>query len=119
MKQNRFASETVMRRRLEYASKDLPSGKRGWRYDLAIREARRNPMPADPQPDLWPVLGRILCPTLVVRGMETDLLTRETAHRMERELPHGKLMEIPRAGHMVFEDNPEGFIKAVTEFLGI
>mgnify|MGYP001348075121 CR=1 FL=1 len=119
MKQNRFASETVMRRRLEYASKDLSNGKRGWRYDLAIREARRNPAPAAPQPDLWPVLGRISCPTLVVRGMETDLLTKETAQRMERELSQGKLVEIARAGHMVFEDNPEGFITAVTEFLGI
>ena len=38
-KQNRFASEPVMRRRLQYATKELPNGKFGWRYDLEIRGA--------------------------------------------------------------------------------
>ena len=118
LKQNRFASETVIRRRLQYATKELPNGKIGWRYDLAIREARRNPVPTPPQVDLWPVLSRIPCPTLVVRGMETDLLTAEVAQRMVRELPQGQLVEIPNAGHMVFEDNPEDFITAVRKFLG-
>ncbi|MCH7713740.1 MAG: alpha/beta hydrolase [Chloroflexi bacterium] len=118
LKQNRFASETVIRRRLQYATKELPNGKIGWRYDLAIREARRNPVPTPPQADLWPVLTRIPCPTLVVRGMETDLLTAEVAQRMVRELPQGQLVEIPNAGHMVFEDNPEDFITAVRKFLG-
>ena len=118
LKQNRFASETVIRRRLQYATKELPNGKIGWRYDLAIREARRNPVPTPPQADLWPVLSRIPCPTLVVRGMETDLLTAEVAQRMVRELPQGQLVEIPNAGHMVFEDNPEDFITAVRKFLG-
>jgi len=117
MKQNRFASETVIRRRLQYATKELPGGKIGWRYDLAIREARRHPAPATPQTDLWPVLARIPCPTLVVRGMETDLLPDEVAQRMVRELPQGQLAEIPRAGHMVFEDNPEDFIAALKQFL--
>ena len=118
LKQNRFASETVIRRRLQYATKELPNGKIGWRYDLAIREARRNPVPTPPQADLWPVLTRIPCPTLVVRGMETDLLTAEVAQRMVRELPKGQLVEIPNAGHMVFEDNPGDFITAVRKFLG-
>lgn len=118
MKQNRFASETVMRRRLQYATKELPNGKTGWRYDLAIREARRNPQPAAPQTDLWPVLAQITCPTLVVRGMDTDLLPEAVAQRMTKDLPQGQLVEIPRAGHMVFEDNPEDFITGLRRFLG-
>jgi len=117
LKQNRFASETVIRRRLQYATKELPNGKIGWRYDLAIREARRNGV-STPQADLWPVLTQIPCPTLVVRGKETDLLPLEVAQRMVRELPQGQMVEIPRAGHMVFEDNPEDFITAVRNFLG-
>lgn len=118
LKQNRFASETVIRRRLQYATKETPNGKVGWRYDLAIREARRNPAPSAPPADLWPVLGQIPCPTLVVRGMETDLLTAEVAQKMVETLPKGQLVEIPKAGHMVFEDNPEDFITSVRKFLG-
>jgi len=32
-------------------------------------------------------------------------------------LPDGRLVEIERAQHMVFEDNPEDFIAAVRGFL--
>ena len=40
-KQNTFASDAVLRRRLTYATKLLSNGKIGWKYDLAIREQRR------------------------------------------------------------------------------
>ncbi len=116
-KQNRFAADPVLRRRLQYATKELPNGKFGWRYDLAIREQRRQGAAA-PAPDLWPALARITCPTLVVRGTDTDLLSPEVARRMEDELAQGKLVEVQRAGHMVFEDNPEDFISQLASFLG-
>ena len=49
--------------------------------------------------------------------METDLLTEKTAQRMIDTLAQGTLAEIQRAGHMVFEDNPEDFIAAVKGWL--
>ena len=115
-KQNRFASDRVMRRRLTYATKELPNGKIGWRYDLAIREARRQGI-SSPQEDLWPALSRITCPVLVVRGAETDLLTLEVAQKMVETFADGQMVEIPSAGHMVFEDNPDDFNTAVIRFL--
>ena len=115
-KQNRFASDSVLRRRLQYATKELPNGKFGWRYDLAIRQQRREGTVA-PAADLWPALSKITCPTLIVRGTDTDLLSSEVAHKMEETLDQGKLVEVPRAGHMVFEDNPEDFISQLTSFL--
>jgi len=115
-KQNRFASNAVLRRRLQYATRELPGGKVGWRYDLAIREQRRHNTGAPPE-DLWPVLPNITCPTLIVRGKETDTLSPEVAQRMVETLPNTQLVEVPRAGHMVFEDNPEDFIQAVKGWL--
>jgi esterase len=115
-KQNRFASDAVLRRRLQYATKELPNGKIGWRYDIAIREQRRKGT-APPAEDLWPSLPSIACPTLIVRGKETDLLTPEVAQRMVETIPNAKLVEIERAGHMVFEDNPKDFIAAVKDWL--
>ena len=116
-KQNRFASDQVVRRRLQYATRELPNGKIGWRYDLAIREQRRNGT-APPAEDLWPMLPNISCPTLIVRGKQTDLLPAEVAQRMVATLPDASLVEIDQAGHMVFEDNPEDFIVAVRSWLG-
>ena len=113
---NRFASEPVMRRRLAGQSQELPNGKIGWKFDPAIREQRINGTAA-PAADLWPTLERITCPTLLVRGMETDLLTEETARQMVDTLAQGTLAEIERAGHMVFEDNPADFIAAVKRWL--
>lgn len=113
---NRFASERVMRRRLAGQTRTLPNGKIGWKFDPAIRE-QRIAGTAAPAVDLWPALPAIPCPTLVVRGSETDLLTPETAQRMIDALPRGELVEIARAGHMVFEDNPDDFIAAVQNWL--
>ena len=116
-KQNRFCSEPVLRRRLTYATKELPNGKLGWRYDLEIRKQRRNNT-GSKQPDLWVNLPGIKCPVLIVRGSETDTLALETAEKMVEVLPGGRLVHVEKAAHMVFEDNPEGFIQALHEFLG-
>ncbi|MCH9016865.1 MAG: hypothetical protein IIB89_03760, partial [Chloroflexi bacterium] len=113
---NRFCSEPVLRRRLTYATKELPNGKFGWRYDLQIREQRRNNT-GSKQPDLWLDLPKIKCPVLIVRGSETDTLGLETAEKMVQVLPDGRLVHVDRAAHMVFEDNPAGFIRALHDFL--
>ena len=114
--QNRYASDAVLRRRLRYATKTLPDGKIGWRYDLAIREQSRQGTAA-PAEDLWPQLPHITCPTLIVRGADTDLLSPEVAQQMLDALPNAQLAQVQRAAHMVFEDNPDGFIEAVRRFL--
>ena len=49
--------------------------------------------------DLWPIYNRIRCPTLVVRGAESDLLTRETAQAMTQRGPRPELVEVPGVGH--------------------
>ncbi len=115
--QNRFASEPVMRRRLQYQTHELPNGKVGWRYDPEIREQRRNGTGATP-PDFWTPLSKITCPTLIVRGSETDTLSLSVAERMVETLADGKLAHVDNAAHMVFEDNPEGFKAVLADFLG-
>jgi pimeloyl-ACP methyl ester carboxylesterase len=66
----------------------------------------------------WAALARITCPALVVRGAASDILSPETADKMADEvLPDGRLAVVPRAGHSVMTDNPEGFEEAVSGFL--
>jgi len=66
----------------------------------------------------WDALARIDCPTLVVRGAASDILSPEIADRMVDEvLKQGSLAVVPQAGHSVMTDNPEGFREAVTSFV--
>lgn len=49
--------------------------------------------------DLWAYYDRIACPTLVVRGAQSDLLLPETAEEMTRRGPRADLYEVAEAGH--------------------
>ncbi len=67
---------------------------------------------------LWDALRATTCPALVVRGAASDVLSPDTADRMADEaLARGSLAVVPRAGHSVMIDNPEGFAEAVTRFV--
>jgi pimeloyl-ACP methyl ester carboxylesterase len=87
-----------------------------WRYDRGFRDGTRALERLAPEPQ-WQLLNQITCPTLLVRGAETDLLARETAERMTRTIPDCKLVDVSNAGHSVPLDNPERFVAAVREFL--
>jgi pimeloyl-ACP methyl ester carboxylesterase len=66
----------------------------------------------------WDALARISCPTLIVRGAASDILSADTADKMVDEvLADGRLAVVPRAGHSVMTDNPEGFAAALSPFL--
>lgn len=80
-------------------------------------EAERNESEAELARALWGALARIPCPTLIVRGAASDILSPETADRMVDEvLQEGRLAVVPQAGHSVMTDNPEGFRDAVFDF---
>ncbi len=48
---------------------------------------------------LWQVWDHVRCPTLLLRGENSQLLTRETAERMTRSGPKAELVEFPGVGH--------------------
>lgn len=120
--QKKYATEETLERRMRYATRRLPDGPDGspgkvvWHYDAAIRENRRKGG-GTPDVDLWPKLAAISCPTLIVRGEESDILSPDVAARMVEEMPDAKCIEVPKAGHMVFEDNPDVFNAILAEFL--
>jgi pimeloyl-ACP methyl ester carboxylesterase len=49
--------------------------------------------------DLWPVWDQIRCPVLVLRGVESDLLSAATAAEMARRGPRAEIVEIDGTGH--------------------
>lgn len=91
-------------------------GKWGMAYDPAIGEPFRQAAETSQAIDLWPIYEAIRCPTLVVRGAQSDLLTAETHAEMGRRGQHTRLLEIPDVGHApMFLD--EAQIALVREFL--
>lgn len=67
---------------------------------------------------MWAALEKIPCPTLVVRGAASDIISPETADQMADDaLPNGQLALVGRAGHSVMTDNPDGFRDAVVRFI--
>jgi pimeloyl-ACP methyl ester carboxylesterase len=68
------------------------------RYDPRIAEPYRASMP-EKDLELWSIYDAIRCPTLVIRGAQSDLLSRATTAEMTRRGPKAKVIEIPGVGH--------------------
>jgi pimeloyl-ACP methyl ester carboxylesterase len=67
-------------------------------YDPRIAEPFRASMP-EKDMELWPLYDAIRCPTLVIRGAESDLLSKKTSQEMARRGPKARVVEIPEVGH--------------------
>ncbi len=65
---------------------------------------------------LWASYDALRCPTLLVRGADSDLLSRETAQAMTQRGPKARLVEFEGVGHAPTLIAPEQ-IAAVREFL--
>lgn len=75
-----------------------------WRrhYDLNLAQPFRSmtvERAAEDEAALWAAWDAITCPTLLVRGEQSDLLSRATAQQMTTRGPHAHLVEIPGVGH--------------------
>lgn len=68
------------------------------------------------QEPLWPRLGELAMPVLVVAG-EEDAPYAALAREMVRRLPRGELFLVPEAGHAAHLEQPEAFARAVRGFL--
>ena len=49
--------------------------------------------------DLWKTWREIRCPTLVLRGAESEVLSHETLMQMQALRPGVEVLELPRIGH--------------------
>ena len=94
-----------------------PDGRWVWKMDPAYIQQRVQ-RGAPPRPALWPVLQRLPCPTLVVWGTESDVLSEAQVRRMVEALPHGELVAVPGRGHAPTLVEPVA-LAALERFLGL
>lgn len=69
-----------------------------WKMDPAYIE-QRVARGAPARPVLWPALAQVACPTLVIWGSDSDVLSEAQARRMAATLPKGELVTVPGVGH--------------------
>ena len=89
-------------------------GTHGLAYDPAIGDAFRSNAPQDI--DLWALWDAVTCPVLVLRGAESDLLTKDVAEEMTARGPKAALIEFEECGHTPALMAPEQ-IDAVRDWL--
>jgi esterase len=109
-------TEALLRARVHHGVRSLPGGGFTWKYDRGLRDLVRSGRWSDPT-DLWPAWRALACPTLLVRGAESDILSADTAAKMIEAQPNARLVEIADAGHTVPGDQPEAFLKVLREYL--
>ncbi len=78
--------------------KQRPDGSWGWKMDPAYISNRVQHGPPK-RPDLWPTLHALACPTQVIWGTTSDVLSEAQANRMVQALPKGELLAIPGVAH--------------------
>jgi pimeloyl-ACP methyl ester carboxylesterase len=90
-----------------------PDGGWRWKWDPRRLDGDR----AAEADALWSRLDRIRSPTLVVRGADSAVFSRDDAETLRAALPSGTLVTIPDAGHTVQGDNPLGLADAIRSWL--
>jgi pimeloyl-ACP methyl ester carboxylesterase len=106
-------SDAQWRHLAEFGARRKPDGTLGRAYDPGIAAAFKT---VTGDIDLWPVWDAVTCPTLVLRGAQSDLLRPADAAAMTQRGPKARLVEIAGVGHAPALMDPSQ-IATVEDFL--
>src|SRR5262249_36173977 len=106
----------LLRRRLLYNLRRLPSGKWVRKHDMRHWSSSHVHDLAGRVRERWTDIPQIQCPTLVVRGAQSDVFLDADAEKLAAALPHGRWVRVDDAGHTVQGDNPRGLVEAMGTF---
>lgn len=99
-------------------------GRWEWHYDRFFRtppqqpgEEYRSRIGGLSHEELSEDARRVRCPTLVVRGAMSDVLSDDGVRDLQEAIPHAEAAVVDRAGHQVAGDRNDAFLVAVAPFL--
>ncbi len=111
-----WRSQERLRERLALPLRETAEGTLAKQFDRRFREAGFRGISRSDE-DLWATARRLRCPTLLLRGGESPVLSQEQAQRFADAIDVVRLVTIAGAGHSVAGDRPDEFVQAVREFL--
>jgi pimeloyl-ACP methyl ester carboxylesterase len=117
LKFNPMRNRQLLRRSLLHNLRQLPNGRWAWKHD-----PNRMPQNFEHERDerktmIMDNAQNIVCPTLVLRGSRSDVLTDESAKEFSESVPNGRWLRIENAGHTIQGDNPRALLDALDPFL--
>jgi pimeloyl-ACP methyl ester carboxylesterase len=116
-----YATTEQVERRVRASLTVNDDGMYVWDFDPIFRDPTARPPDPDPGQrrlsDLWDCADRVQCPTMIVRGSETDMLTPEAIQRLHRRVSGSRVSLIEDAGHAVPTDQPAALSLNIREFL--
>jgi esterase len=105
----------LLRHSLLHNLRQLPDGTFTWKTD------RRRPFEIEGMEarlqELRPLLSRIHCPVLILRGAESDLFMDMHAERFADTLSDARWVRIDGAGHAIQGDQPRALVCEIRRFL--
>jgi esterase len=107
----------ILRRSLMHNLRRQEDGSWRWKYDRSRFQRMDQTAHRAERARLVDGLAQIACPTLVVRGGESDVFHAEDAERLAARLPNARWVTVPHAGHTVQGDNPKGLVAELRRFL--
>ena len=107
----------LLRRSLLHNLRRMPDGRFMWKYDQRHRGKVDPDAVARRRDLLWSAVETVECPTLVVRGGQSDVFHDEDAERLAGRLSKGRWVTVEGAGHTVQGDNPAGLLVHLRTFL--
>ena len=99
-----------------HGMRELPGGRLTWKYDPVL-SGPPQPRPGAREWDLWEAARGIDCPTLLLHGEYSKVVTPEIVARMQLEMADLRTQLVPHAGHALFTDQPQVFAERVDAFL--
>jgi pimeloyl-ACP methyl ester carboxylesterase len=93
-------------------------GRWHWHWDPAFMTPNSNEPNRLVDPVLLEAAARnVTVPTLLVRGVQSDVLSPQGAQELLALIPGSRLVDVAGAGHMVAGDDNDIFARAVIDFL--
>lgn len=92
-------------------------GRYRWHWDPAFVAGDKWAAVEPHRERLLAAARRIRCPTLLVRGRHSDVVTPAAAREFQELVPHARYADVNDAGHMLAGDSNDVFAGRVLEFL--
>ena len=96
--------------------RQMENGKWTWKYDRLLRDPNYRRQTAS-QDQLWAYWESVQCPSLIIRGGNSDVLANETVAEMTSRNPFSESAVVLESGHLVPGDNPAGFLRVIRPWL--